>query len=65
MPHLEQSFIWCWYLESSAGVSKYLESFELWCWKRMEKISWTDRVETTKCYKEERNVLLTIKRLKT
>jgi len=23
---------------------KYLESFEMWCWKRMEKISWIDRV---------------------
>jgi hypothetical protein len=23
---------------------KYLESFKIWCWKRMEKISWTDRV---------------------
>jgi hypothetical protein len=23
---------------------KQLESFELWCWRRMEKISWTDRV---------------------
>jgi hypothetical protein len=23
---------------------KYLESFETWCWRRMEKISWTDRV---------------------
>jgi hypothetical protein len=23
---------------------KYLESFEIWCWRRMEKISWTDRV---------------------
>jgi hypothetical protein len=22
----------------------YLESFEMWCWRRMEKISWTDRV---------------------
>jgi len=22
---------------------KYLESFEMWCWSRME-ISWTDRV---------------------
>jgi hypothetical protein len=20
---------------------KYLESFEMWCWRRMEKISWT------------------------
>ena len=23
---------------------KYLESFEMWCWRKMEKISWTDRV---------------------
>jgi hypothetical protein len=23
---------------------KYLESFEIWCWRRMDKISWTDRV---------------------
>jgi hypothetical protein len=22
----------------------YLESFEIWCWRRMEKISWTDLV---------------------
>jgi hypothetical protein len=23
---------------------KYLESFEMWRWRRMEKISWADRV---------------------
>jgi len=23
---------------------KDLESFEIWCWRRMEKISWTDHV---------------------
>jgi len=23
---------------------KYLESFEMWCWRRMEKISWADHV---------------------
>ena len=23
---------------------KYLENFEMWCWRRMEKISWTDHV---------------------
>jgi hypothetical protein len=23
---------------------KHLESFEMWCWKRMEKISWIDHV---------------------
>jgi hypothetical protein len=23
---------------------KHVESFEMWCWIRMEKISWADRV---------------------
>jgi hypothetical protein len=23
---------------------KYLESFEIWCWRRMEKISYTEHV---------------------
>jgi len=23
---------------------KHLESFEMWCWRRMEKISWTNHV---------------------
>ena len=27
-----------------APDQKYLESFEMWCWRRMEKISWTDHV---------------------
>jgi hypothetical protein len=46
---------------------KYLESFEMWCWRRMEKICWTDRVrnEVLHRVKEERNVLHTIKRRKT
>jgi len=24
---------------------KYLESFEIWCWGKMDKISWTNRVK--------------------
>jgi len=24
---------------------KYLESFEVWCWRRMKEISWTDHVK--------------------
>jgi hypothetical protein len=42
---------------------KYLESLEMWCWKRMEKISWTDHVkneEVLQRVKHERNVLLTM-----
>jgi hypothetical protein len=27
-----------------AADQKYLESCEMWCWRRMEKISWTDHV---------------------
>ena len=27
-----------------AADKKYLESFQMWCWRRMEKISWTDHV---------------------
>jgi hypothetical protein len=46
---------------------KYLESFEMWCWRRMEKISWTDRVRNEEVLhrdKEERNIAHTIKRRK-
>jgi hypothetical protein len=44
---------------------KHLESFEMWCWRRMEKISWTDRVrneEVLHRVKEERNIIHTVKR---
>jgi hypothetical protein len=27
-----------------AADQKYLESFEMWCWRGMEKISWIDHV---------------------
>jgi hypothetical protein len=46
---------------------KYLESFEKWCWRRMEKIIWTDRVRNEAVLhrvKEERNIVHTIKRRK-
>ena len=39
---------------------KHLESFELWCWRRMEKIRWTDHVGNEKVLlrvKEQRNIL--------
>jgi hypothetical protein len=44
---------------------KYLEIFEMWCWRRMEKFGWTDRVRSEEVLlrvKEERNILHTIKR---
>jgi hypothetical protein len=39
---------------------KQLESFEMWCWRRMEKISWTDHVrnkEVLLTVKKQRNIL--------
>ena len=39
---------------------KHLESFEMWCWRRMEKISWTDHVRNEEVLlrvKEWRNIL--------
>jgi hypothetical protein len=41
-----------------------MESFEVWCWRRMEKISWTDRVrneEVLQRVKEKKNIVLTTK----
>jgi len=45
---------------------KYLGSFEMWCWRRME-ISWIGHVrnEVLHRVKEERNILHTMKRRKT
>jgi hypothetical protein len=42
----------------------YLESFEMWCWRRMEMISWTNHVRNDGVLltvKEERNILHAIK----
>ena len=39
---------------------KYLESFEMWCWRRMDKISWTDYVRNEEVLlevNEQRNIL--------
>jgi hypothetical protein len=39
---------------------KHLESFEMWCWRRMENISWTDLVRNEEVLlrvKEQRNIL--------
>jgi hypothetical protein len=33
---------------------KHLDRFEMWCWRRMEKISWTDHVRN-------KDVLLRVK----
>jgi len=37
-----------------AADQKYLESFEMWCWRRMEKIIWTDHVRNEEVLHEIR-----------
>ena len=47
---------------------KHLESFEMWCWRRMEKISWTDHVRNEEVLlrvNEQRNILYEIIKRKT
>jgi len=44
---------------------KHLESLEMWCWRTMEKISWTDRVRNKEVLlrvKEQRNILREIRK---
>jgi len=46
---------------------KHLESFEMWCWRRIEKISWTDHVRNEEVLlrvKEQRNILREISKRK-
>jgi hypothetical protein len=46
---------------------KYLESFEIWCWRRMEKIGWIDHVrnlEVLLTVNEQRNILHEIRKWK-
>ncbi|PNF43874.1 hypothetical protein B7P43_G02808 [Cryptotermes secundus] len=49
------------------GDQKHLESFEMWCWRRMEKISWTDYVRNEEVLirvSEQRNILHEIRKQK-
>jgi len=46
---------------------KHLESFEIWCWRRMEKISWTDHVRSEEVLlrvQEQRDILHEVRKRK-
>ena len=50
-----------------AADQKYLESFKMWCWRIMEKISWTDHVRNEEVLlrvNEQRNILHEIRKWK-
>jgi len=49
-----------------AADQKHLQNFEMWCWRMMEKISWTDhmRNEVLLRVNEQRNILHEIRKRK-
>ena len=50
-----------------AVKKKHLENFEMWCWRRMEKIIWIDHVRNEEVLlqvNEQRNILHTIRKRK-
>ena len=50
-----------------AADRKHQESFEMWCWRRMEKISWTDHMRNEEVLlrvNEQRNILHEIRKRK-
>ena len=64
MLHLEHGFYGAETWTLRAADQKCLESFEMWCWKRMEKISWADHVRNEEVLlrvNEQRNILHEIK----
>jgi hypothetical protein len=70
---LVKCYIWsialCWAetLTLRAVDQKHLESFEMWCWRRMEKMSWTEHVRNEEVLlrvKEQRNILHEISKRK-
>jgi len=71
---LIKCYIWCMALYGAetwtlrAADQKYLESFEISYWRRMEKISWTDHVRNEEVLLRvngQRNILHEIRKRKT
>jgi len=61
--HFGHSFVWHW----NWTIRKVDQKYEMWCWWRMVKISWTDCVRNEQVLhrvNEERNTLQTTKRRK-
>ena len=57
---LEHRSVWCWNLDAPSNRSETPGKFEMWCWRRMEKISWTDHVRNEEVLlrvNEQRNII--------
>jgi hypothetical protein len=70
---LVKCYVWCIALYGAETWTlrtvdqKNLERFEMWCWRRMEKISWTDHVRNEEVLfrvEEQRDVLHKIRKQK-
>jgi len=67
MLHLEHRFYGVETWTIRAADQKYLGSFEMWCWRRMEKITWIDHVRNEEVLlrvNEQRNILHEIRKRK-
>jgi len=67
MLHLEHSFMVMKLGQFRKADPKCLESFEMWCWRRMDKVSWTDGMRNEKGLhrvRKGRNIIHRIKRRK-
>ena len=42
---VECSVVWCRDLYSKTECTKRLEAFEMWIWRRMEHVKWTDKMK--------------------
>ena len=63
--HLERSPVWYWNMDTGRVDQKYLERFEMRCWRRMEKNILTNRVRNEEVLhrdKEDGNILHATKR---
>jgi len=55
------------YYDARPTKSHDLDGFKIWCWRRTENISWTDRVRNEEVLlrvKEQRNILHEIRKQK-
>jgi hypothetical protein len=43
---------------------RFLSAFETWCWRRMLKIKWTDRITNDEVFQRKKEEILPLKALK-
>jgi hypothetical protein len=59
---MEERIVWCRYLSTSECGSHIPGKFERWCCRRMQKISWADRMGNEVCHKVNEEMYRVIKK---